>query len=499
MKNLYISLKVKNDLKMLPFVVNSAKEAANMAGLNDHGLMEIQLATEECLTNIIKYAFDHDQEELIEIIFENSEIGFKITMKDMGKPFDPSLFPVYDENKLIETMDTQGLGNHLIGSIMDECHFNLLGRLGKETVMVKYHDQDKVSESPEPDQSVEELHIDKETFRYEVREMKQIEAIAVSDLAYKSYHYSYPYDNLYYPDRVRALNKSGELISFIASTDDGKIIGHSALEVSGLLDGICEIGVAFTDNVYRGLGVFNKIWDVLFGEAEARGFTGVFAICVTSHPYSQKGAAKYQMKDTALLLSTTPYLSFEDIDVKKAQRESFVLAYRYMENIEKLAIFPPTKHKEIIDDILKQFDVKVEYPVAKMQDISHECVVKTTYKKIFESADIKVESIGKDAVHRVENKLRALCIHRVETIYLYLNLNDPATAIHLDEFEEMGFFFSGVCPQKGNQVYLIMQYLNNQEYSFDALIMNSEMSYKLRDYVKKEYLRVNPELEETIE
>jgi len=79
MSNLYISIKIKNDMKMIPFAVHSAKEAAELAGLTTRDLLEIQLATEECLTNIIKYAFDDDQDETIEIVFENNEHEFTNT------------------------------------------------------------------------------------------------------------------------------------------------------------------------------------------------------------------------------------------------------------------------------------------------------------------------------------------------------------------------------------------------------------------------------------
>ena len=495
MSNLYISIKIKNDMKMIPFAVHSAKEAAELAGLTTRDLLEIQLATEECLTNIIKYAFDDDQDETIEIVFENNEHEFTITMFDKGKPFDPSLFPVYDQDKLVDDYDTSGLGNHLISHIMDECHFNLLGANGKETIMVKQHEVIKADDTSE---KKTEIEIDRENFHYEVRQIKQKEAVAISELAYKSYHYSYPYENLYYPDKVRHLNESGALISFVAVSDDGKIIGHSALDTTDILEGVCEIGIAFTDLNYRGLGIFNRIWDVLFKESEKRGFSGLYANCVTTHPYSQKGAAKYGMKDVAFRMSLTQYIDFNKIDSKHQQRESFILAYKFNKYPSEMKLYLPKKHEEIIKKLLDQFDTKNDYLPLPAEIETKESIIKTSLKNIFNVSYIKVDSFGSNVIRNIENKLRALCVHRVETIYLYLSLNDPATSFYLEEIENLGFIFSGICPQENGEVALIMQYLNNQSYDFEPLVINSDIGRELVNYVKNEFERAYPEPTEEI-
>jgi len=54
----------------------------------------------------------------------------------------------------------------------------------------------------------------------------------VSRLVYKTYGYTYPNEDLYYPETVKMLNESGRLISIVAmDISNNKIVGHYAIEM----------------------------------------------------------------------------------------------------------------------------------------------------------------------------------------------------------------------------------------------------------------------------
>jgi serine/threonine-protein kinase RsbW len=102
----------------------------------------------------------------------------------------------------------------------------------------------------------------------------------------------------------------------------------------------------------------------------------------------------------------------------------------------------------------------------------------------FVTATIKVDQIGEHALNKVAENLKHLCIQRYETIYLKLPLYDPFTAILCEDFENLGFFFSGIHPGKPGNNFLMLQYLNNQVMDYDLLDIDSDFGKELTAYVK---------------
>ncbi|MFC2131436.1 ATP-binding protein [Bacteroidota bacterium] len=494
MKSNISFISVPNDLNYLKMVLKFADENAQLCDFENNDRKKIQLAVDESFSNIIKSAFDTDQHEMIEIHCEIMPLGLEIILKDKGKPFDPELFAKNDEALFADKLNRSKLDRFLIREMMDKVSYKNLGKRGKETILVKFLNHQSIHhilKSQEQEKPVKPVTKD---IKYGIREMKPHEAVYVSTLVYFAYRYSYPYENIYYPERLREMNKSGKLVSYVAVTEDDKILSHSALEFHELKSGIAEIGMAFTDTHYRGLGCFNKLWEIQFKLAEDMGVTGIYAMCVTTHPYSQKGAHKFGMHDVVLLVSKVPFLSFESIDTKKEQRESILKTYRYFIIPEKLILYPPENHATMIEKILNQFSINTEMIKCDLNEdkISKEhSEIHTEINSVFITADILINEFGKDIVRVITKTLKHLCIDRIESIYLYMNLSDPATGFYAGEFEKMGFFFAGVLPQEDNKVSLVMQYLNNQRYNFDKLQMDTEFAKELTEYVKGEYDKFN--------
>ena len=51
---------------------------------------------------------------------------------------------------------------------------------------------------------------------YSIRRMRPDEAIYVAQCVYRAYGYNYPNGDLYYPERIAQLNRTGELVSAVA-------------------------------------------------------------------------------------------------------------------------------------------------------------------------------------------------------------------------------------------------------------------------------------------
>ncbi|MCD4698018.1 MAG: GNAT family N-acetyltransferase, partial [Bacteroidales bacterium] len=270
-----------------------------------------------------------------------------------------------------------------------------------------------------------------------------------------------------------------DFISFVAVTDDDEIIAHNAFERREDYS-VPEIGVAFTKPEYRGRGCLNKLTIALLEEAEKQKFIGIFALGITTHPFSQKTLIKFGFRDCALYLSKGKERIYKSIEQKKPQRESPVLFFRYVTYPEKLVIYPPAHHLKMIAGLYEHIGFKPEINTTDIKttpEIDKSVIsVKTNLSAL--TADLTVKTFGKDILPEVFRIFKELCINRTETIYLRLRLNDPFTANYTAEFEKMGFFFCGILPRSEGNDELILQYLNNYIIDYDQLKIASEKEKK---------------------
>jgi len=101
------------------FVGNAAQEG----GLNASAIYAAQLAVDEAFSNIIEHAYGGECMEKIECTCQIMDSGLAITLRDCGKPFDPTAVPDPDLEADLEDRDIGGLGLFFIRQLMDEIHF----------------------------------------------------------------------------------------------------------------------------------------------------------------------------------------------------------------------------------------------------------------------------------------------------------------------------------------------------------------------------------------
>lgn len=213
----------------------------------------------------------------------------------MGLPYAPHLVPSYDPAADLLEQDMSGLGSFLISKTMDEYRFNNLGIKGKEVVLIKYFNSPNIAS--ECDYTVEPEIVQPPTsgevieqIDFNIRLMKPEEALDVCRCIYDCYGYSYANENIYFPERVAALNQEGKLRSAVAVTDDGEMGGHFAVIYYDQLP--AEVGIAVTKKKFRGQGFARQLGEFLEMEARREGLIGLQVKEVTAHPYTQKFCAK---------------------------------------------------------------------------------------------------------------------------------------------------------------------------------------------------------------
>jgi len=86
-------------------------------------IMNINLAVEEVVSNIIFYAFSDEKKHDISISISLSENIISIVIEDDGMAFDPTIIKQPDINLPLEERAVGGLGIFLVQKTMDEVSY----------------------------------------------------------------------------------------------------------------------------------------------------------------------------------------------------------------------------------------------------------------------------------------------------------------------------------------------------------------------------------------
>jgi len=492
----FFKLTIPNDISYLPVAQASVKEAAKMFGFTVETIYQIELGLEEAFMNVIKHAFEAGEDSTFDIICTQTSMGIKIIIKEKGMPFDPDKIALYDPSKDILEAGSTGLGTFLMKKIVDEVSFHNLGPEGKETHLIKYLPGKNIEDFCDPselehnEEEISKPAVITEKIKYDVRRMKDSEAIEISKGAYKSHGYTFFDEIIYYPEQIVALNDSGEIISVVAATEDDVFMGHTALHYPEPGAKIAELTFIFVSPEYRGQGCMKRMLDFLFITPKKYNLEGVYAFAVANHIYSQKTIIGHGLVDCGIELATSPATwVFKGISKGESQRISVVLSFKYLEKPDPITLYPPARHRIMIEKLYGNIGAEHNYTVPSFRKPYFMDDKSVIYTKVYASegnAEIFVRQYGSNAVHEIKGILKnLLCVEQIAAINLYLSMEDPLTYFMSPAFEESGFFFSGILPKTRVGDAIILQFLNNISFDYDKVIAYSDNAKEILAYIRE--------------
>jgi serine/threonine-protein kinase RsbW len=469
----FSSISIPVDLSYIAPVTAYLGELAKKIGFGAEEGSQICLALEESLSNVVRFGYEEDTEDHIEIIAEHDAMGLVIRILEKGIPFSQERLPDYqpDRPELDET--GAGLGLYLIKSFVDEFTLIRKGSQGQEIRLVnrlKKRPPDHAEPSPPDnnfDQTAAQAADIANSTGYLIREIRRDEVVEVSKCAYKCYGYTYE-DYIYYPEQLAEMNRQGLLYSLVAVTGDNKIMGHTALKFAYAGASIAESGVAFVLPEYRKLGLFAEFNGRFIEHAASSGLNGLYGRAVTSHTASQRMAAGHGYKDCGLFLAVFPNnLNFKKMVGQTAQRESGVLSFLALNSQEARTIYPPDSHRHMVGRLFDSLGLPVhlgsESPWGSDSQ-GQPFGLKTVTNQSLNMTEIGLPQYGEGLEDEFRGQVKMLRLSHFDVLHAVINLEDPGAARMVDLAEELGFIFAGILPFGLNDHHaLIMQYLNNVE------------------------------------
>jgi len=450
--------------------------------------MDISAGLHCALTALLRYSFEPNERASVELVSERIPAGLKLSLRDQGLPLSPT-----DSDR-----GDAGADNPLFGLnvYFDEVRFHNRGREGKEIILSKHlpdpsitddavgctWDSHEVSDSERMDPHAE-IHCT-------VRRLNPSEAHEVSKAVYQAYGYSYPHDYVYYPEKIAELNRRGDIFSAVAVAEHHEIAGHCSLKRWEENPRIAEMAQGVVKPRFRSQGCFARLTEYLIDAARGQGLAGIFGEAVTTHPYSQKTALQFGLRDCALFLGLIPAAAdFKGLGGRPGDRGSMLVQFRYLETPASTPVYAPLSHRTMIAGIFANLgrtpDLRTPPPEAE-RPAAAQAAVTVKLSRSLNLARIRIDRYGRNVVELLREQTRGLCRQKWDAIHLLLDLSDPATAHFANRFEELGFFFAGVLPcglPAGDALFL--QHLNHLAVSYESIQTESTFAGRLADYVRR--------------
>lgn len=483
------------DITYLPAIQAFVGELAKTRNISTKDLDLLQLAVEEAVTNVIEHAFLPDENATFEIVIEHSPLAFTVRVHDKGLPFDPSFFEAAEAETAIDNFGGPGLGLRLMKNSVDSVIFNNLGLEGKEVVITKFIHQKHIEEyfsrahlnafEECPDKPLKP----RQGIPFKVQLLAPEQAIQVAQCAYRAYGYTYVMENVYYPERLIEMTRTGALVSAIAvSIGDGEVMSHLALESFGRKHGVPELGMGFTKPEFRGMECLNCLSKFLLNYAKENGIKGVYGKAVTTHTISQRTLKRYEFQPCALLLGHSPPKQFSRMEKSLDQRETLVLSYRQITHVSPVRIHVPHIHGEVIERILRRIGFPFDYAPCETEDplmlSERQFHAEYDVNNRLQLANIHIENWEIRAEQEVYNGLKYLCRKGIRWIGFFLDLTDPNVDLASRFLEKQGCFFAGIFPSHPRP-FIVFQYLNNVDVAYKRIMLHEESASELLDYVKE--------------
>jgi sigma-B regulation protein RsbU (phosphoserine phosphatase) len=131
------SIVLPNDTQEVPRLNAFVEEVCQTVGFDDIVTMKVNVAVEEAVVNVMKYAYPAGHRGDVTIEAASNDTRLKFTIIDSGKPFDPTVQAEIDTTLPAKERKMGGLGIHIMRQNMDSMNYERMDNLNVLTLRKK--------------------------------------------------------------------------------------------------------------------------------------------------------------------------------------------------------------------------------------------------------------------------------------------------------------------------------------------------------------------------
>jgi anti-sigma regulatory factor (Ser/Thr protein kinase) len=118
-----MSITLTNDIQEVAQLAAFVEEVCEKAGMDASTTMQMNLAMEEAVVNVMNYAYPTGEKGDIDIEVLIDDKGLTFVIADSGTPFDPTAEKEADTTLAAEDRPIGGLGIFLVRQLMDSISY----------------------------------------------------------------------------------------------------------------------------------------------------------------------------------------------------------------------------------------------------------------------------------------------------------------------------------------------------------------------------------------
>jgi sigma-B regulation protein RsbU (phosphoserine phosphatase) len=131
------SITLNNDISQVPQLAAFMDHVCEAMGFDDNTTMQMNLAIEEAVVNVMNYAYPEGVTGNVNIEVQANDVRLKVVISDNGKIFDPTTVASVDTSLSAEDRSIGGLGIHLVRKLMDSVNYERIGGFNVLTLRKK--------------------------------------------------------------------------------------------------------------------------------------------------------------------------------------------------------------------------------------------------------------------------------------------------------------------------------------------------------------------------
>ncbi|MFH0730071.1 MAG: hypothetical protein V2B19_27475 [Pseudomonadota bacterium] len=312
------------------------------------------------------------------------------------------------------------------------------------------------------------------------------DAPGVARLFREVYGDGYPISTYYIPDRLVEENAAGRIISSVARTPAGEVVGHNALVLMDPGTDYYENAAGAVLPAYNGQGIFSALFKhTLVNTSKSFNIEGIVGEPVCNHTSTQKMCLQLGFKESGLEVELMPAAAYGK-EQGASNRVSVLLGF-FMLKPRAQTVHIPLAYRDELEYLYAGLAVERtpmfsgdEMPAAGNSQGS---------MKLFESAQvarITIDGIGPDFELFLARLESEACEKGAVIFQVWLTLASPFTSAATEILRKHGYFLGGVSPCGRNGDTLLMQKVC-QEPVWENIALYSERAKKIGDMIRRDW------------
>ena len=334
-----------------------------------------------------------------------------------------------------------------------------------------------MSKTPVAETRLQEITID--FFRSE-------DAPGITRLFRQVYGEGYPIGTYYHPDQIIQENTSGHLISSVARTSTGEVVGHNALVLLDPQTHLYENAAGAVLSTFRGQAIFPRLFEHTIVQTSKRfAVAGIIGEPVTNHTHLQKMCLQLNFKESGLEVDLMPAAAY-GVGGGESRRVSVLLGY-FFHKAKQQTVFLPSVYQDELDYLYAGLNLDRTFaPPEKFLPAAGNSQGTMTLFEKAQVARIRMTAIGADFqpfIGRLAHEARE---KGVAVWQIWLPLASPYAAAAVDILRDQGYFLGGVLPCFAIGDGLLMQKVS-QEPDWQAIQLFSERARKIEEMIRRDW------------